>query len=128
MELDINYALAYYTTNVNIFDFQWKGFGHAIWYDARKESYHEAQERLKQIVWDEIFVQFPHLKGQEIKFIESGELPVINVSQAQSEGERTLLEINSCETIEDLHSYRITATRTAELFAAYNRKLKELQP
>lgn len=77
MEIDINYALVYYTTNVNIYEFHWKSYGHALWYDTRKESYHEASLRVKDIVWEEILAQNRHLVGTEIKFIESGELPIL---------------------------------------------------
>lgn len=77
MELDINYALVYYTTNINVFEYHWKSYGMAIWYDTRIESYHQAKERIKGIVWEEIYEDFPHLKGTDVKFIESGEMPVI---------------------------------------------------
>lgn len=78
MDIDIHFALAYYTTNINIFEFNWKTFGHALWYDARTETYHEAMERVKDIVWEEIYTHFPNLRGTDVRFIESGELPIIN--------------------------------------------------
>ena len=81
MEIDINYALVHYTTNVNIYEFHWKGYGMAIWYDTRLETRAEARKRLKDMVWEDILSDNPHLAGTEIKFIESGELPVIYENQ-----------------------------------------------
>ncbi len=78
MEIDINFALVYYTTNVNIFEYHWKGYGMAIWYDTRLENYHQAKERVKDIVWKEILEDNPQLAGTYFKFIESSELPVID--------------------------------------------------
>ena len=77
MNIDINYGLAYYTTNVNIYEFHWQSYGHAVWYDTTIETYNEAMVRVKNIVWEEILKQNPHLGGTEIKFIESGEMPII---------------------------------------------------
>jgi hypothetical protein len=82
MDIDINYALAYYTTNVNIYEFHWKSYGHAVWYDTRIESYGDAMNRIKDIVWAEIFLQNPHIVGTEIKFIESGEMPIIDINNS----------------------------------------------
>ncbi len=78
MEIDINYALVYYTTNINIYEYHWKSYGLAIWYDTRLENYHQAKERVKDIVWKEILEDNPQLAGTDFKFIESGELPVID--------------------------------------------------
>lgn len=77
MEININYALVYYTTNVNIYEYHWKGYGMAVWYDTRLEDYHKAKERVKGIVWEEILSDNPHLAGTDFKYIESGELPII---------------------------------------------------
>lgn len=81
MELDINYALVYYTTNVNIFSYHWKSYGLALWCDLRLENYHKASQRIKDLVWDEILLDNPQLVGTEIKYSESGELPVIDYSK-----------------------------------------------
>lgn len=78
MEIDINFALVYYTTNVNIFEYHWKGYGMAIWFDTRIEDYHQAKERVKNIVWEEIYSDNPNLAGTDFKYIESGELPIID--------------------------------------------------
>lgn len=80
MEIDINYSLVYYTTNVNIYEYHWKGYGLAVWYDTRLENYHQAKERIKNIVWEEIYSDHPHLKGVEVKYIESGEMPIIDIN------------------------------------------------
>lgn len=81
MEININYALVYYTTNINVYEFHWKSYGMAIWYDARLESYHEAKERVKNIVWEEIFADNPNLAGTDFKYIESGEMPIIQENE-----------------------------------------------
>jgi hypothetical protein len=77
MEIDINYALVHYTTNVNIYEFHWKGYGMAIWYDTRLEERKDARKRLKDMVWEDIFFDNPQLVGTDVKFIESGEMPII---------------------------------------------------
>ena len=81
MEIDIHFALAYHTTNVNVFDMNWKSFGHAIWYDTRIETYNSAMQRVEDIIWERIYNKFPHLKGIDRKLIESGELPVIDYNK-----------------------------------------------
>ena len=80
MEIDINYSLVYYATNVNIIGFNWKGFGLGLWYDTRIETYEQARERVKNIVWDGIYADFPHLKGMDLTYTESGEMPVIDIN------------------------------------------------
>lgn len=77
MEIDINFSLVYYTTNVNILDYHWKSYGLAVWYDTKLESYHEARKRVTDIVWKEILDDNPHLAGTDFKYIESGELPIL---------------------------------------------------
>lgn len=59
--IDTNHSLAYWTTNVNIFEFHWQVYGHALWYDATIETYEQAMERVKKIVNDKIKADNPHL-------------------------------------------------------------------
>jgi hypothetical protein len=81
MEIDIHFALIHYTTNVNIFEFHWKGYGMAFWYDTRLETRQEARKRLKDMVWADIFEDNPSLVGTQVKYAESGELPIIDYSK-----------------------------------------------
>ena len=79
--IDINYSLAYYTTNVNIYEFHWQSYGHAVWYDSRIESYEQAIERVKYAVWEKIYNDNPHLRGTKVVFSDGDMLPVIDYSK-----------------------------------------------
>lgn len=81
MEIDINFSLINYHTNVNVAGFHWKAYGQAMWYDTRMETRQEARKRLKDMVWEDILEDNPYLTGTEIKFCESGDIPVIDYSQ-----------------------------------------------
>ena len=77
MEIDIKYSLIYYTTNVCIGGYNWRGYGLGLWYDTRIETYEQARKRVREIVWDGIYIDHPHLKGTDFMYTESGEIPVI---------------------------------------------------
>ena len=145
MEIDINYALVYYTTNVNIMGMYWKTFGTAFWYDARLENYHQAHKRANDIVWEEIYDQFPHLKGIEFKYTESGDMtpdiPIIpksskyiddafkvfNETPNQYNKQPTLEEqIRSVTELKVLESYKFIVKGKPELEKAYDLKRYEL--
>lgn len=78
MNLDITFAFVYYTTNYCIGGYNWRGGALGIWYDTKIETYFQACDRVKDMVWDKIYTDWPHLKGQEIDFTESysSEMPI----------------------------------------------------
>ena len=150
MEIDINYALVYYTTNVNVMGLQWKTFGTAFWYDARLENYHQAQVRANNIVWDEIYDQFPHLRNIEFKYTDNCEItpdiPIIpksfNVShEPPNHSNKELIdwaeqierqpvdlkkEIQSSTSLKVLESYKFIVKGKPELEKVYTDKLHEI--
>ena len=130
MEIDINYALVHYTTNINVMGMHWKSFGTAFWYDARLEDYHQACMRANDIVWNEIYEQFPHLKGTTFDYTESGDMPILNsviTELVVNPTEEISLEeqIKSCTELKVLESYKFIVKGKPEE-KIYKSKLKEL--
>lgn len=126
MDLNINYALAYYTTNCNVVDLFWKTYGHALWYDTRKETYEEALKRVQSIVWEQIYQEFPHLKGTKLPIPEEAPLEV-QIEKSISQNEETVNEIKACKTFAALESYKFVAKKNTLFQEAYEETFKKLK-
>lgn len=151
MEIDINFALVGYSTNVNIMGYHWRAFQTAFWFDRRLETFHQAWGRAKEIVWDEIYTNHPQLKGTDFLYTESGEMPIIQVDkhnyrEVSLEEKKSVLwdfnesklmqavnklptleeQIKSCTSLKVLESYKFIVKGKPELEKAYDFKRYEL--
>ena len=92
MNIDINFSIAYWGGNINVTGFHWQPYGHGLWYDTTKETYSQAVDRIKEIIWQKVYSDHPHLVGTELKYTDAENLPVIQVEKSKPKPDIIILK------------------------------------